>query len=67
MMKKLLLVLEYIVDLLKDENYRLNFQWTNENIIEWKAKIAKIELERMPTSNYIGVHYKTYVQSRSIL
>lgn len=45
----------YILHFLKNNGYRLNFEWSYDDISKWKEKIS--ELEHKSSSNYHGVYY----------
>lgn len=45
----------YIIENLADSHFKLNFEWTPEDIIEWKQKL-NYKRDNF-TSKYLGVHY----------
>lgn len=46
----------YILENLQDTHFKLNFNWTPEEVNEWKIKL---DYKKKKTSQYIGVSYNT--------
>jgi hypothetical protein len=48
----------FILEKLKDDHYKLNFEWDKKSLVKWKNKLKKIDDSKEgKTSSYIGVYF----------
>jgi len=46
----------YIIEQMKGSHYKLNFKWTDNDLITWKKQLNKVK--RKFTSSYVGVNFR---------